>query len=101
MRGARFVAVAVLAGVATSAGVAGAGSEEPVDISMAIIVNNVPVDENVAGFKERMAELGYVEGDNVSYNERNAQGQTANADLVARQSVDDEPDLIYVVGTPI
>lgn len=75
--------------------------DETFEISVAIIVNNVPVDENVAGFKQRMAELGYVEGENVEYTERNAQGQTANADLVARQSVEDDPDLIYVVGTPI
>jgi putative ABC transport system substrate-binding protein len=101
MRGAKLVAAAVVVGGTTWVGTVGAGSEEPVEISMAIIVNNVPVDENVAGFKERMEELGYVEGENVVYTERNAQGQTANADLVARQSVDDEPDLIYVVGTPI
>lgn len=101
---ARSAAVLATVGLLLSGCAATDGSTETEDVksvSVAIIVNNGPVDENLAGFKERMVELGYVEGETIQYNERNAQGQTANADLVARQSVDDNPDAIYVVGTPI
>jgi putative ABC transport system substrate-binding protein len=75
--------------------------EERIRIGMAIIVNNLPVDQNLEGFKTTMQENGYVEGVNVEYTERNAFGRTADSDLVARQTVDEGPDLIYVVGTPI
>lgn len=77
------------------------GGEESVNISMAIIVDNLPVDENVRGFKTRMEEAGYVVGETIEYRERNAFGQIDKSELIARQSVDDNPDLIYVVGTPI
>jgi putative ABC transport system substrate-binding protein len=76
-------------------------ADERTRIGMAIIVNNLPVDQNVEGFKVTMAENGYVEGQNIEYTERNAFGRTADSDLIARQTVQEEPDLIYVVGTPI
>jgi putative ABC transport system substrate-binding protein len=90
------------AGATTSPGANGTpGGEEMVNVSMAIIVNNLPVDQNLEGFKTTMQAAGYVEGTNINYVERNAFGKTADSDLIAKQTVDDEPDAIYVVGTPI
>lgn len=80
---------------------AGSDGEEVVEISMAIIVDNLPVDENVRGFKTRMEEAGYAVGESIEYRERNAFGQIDQSELIARQSYDDEPYLVYVVGTPI
>ncbi len=79
----------------------GATTPERTRISMAIIVNNLPVDQNIEGFKQTMEANGYIEGQNIEYTERNAFGKTADSDLIAKQTVDENPDLIYVVGTPI
>jgi putative tryptophan/tyrosine transport system substrate-binding protein len=99
------VAAATISGGGVSMAVAQDAEQLPADertrIDMAIIVNNLPVDQNVEGFKVTMAENGYVEGQNIEYTERNAFGRTADSDLIAKQTVDEQPDLIYVVGTPI
>jgi putative ABC transport system substrate-binding protein len=99
------VTAALILAAAPSGAFAQDASQLPADertrIGMAIIVNNLPVDQNVEGFKATMEANGYIEGQNIEYTERNAFGRTADSDLIAKQTVDERPDLIYVVGTPI
>lgn len=96
-----LVVLAALLLTACADGSGGGDDDDVKEISMAIIVDNLPVDENVRGFRTRMEEAGYVVGETVDFRERNAFGQIDKSELIARQSYDDEPDLVYVVGTPI
>jgi putative ABC transport system substrate-binding protein len=58
------------------------------------------LDDAVAGFKEGMAELGYVEGENVSYIYEGATNSIDTLDSVAQGLVEADVDLILSVTTP-
>lgn len=51
------------------------------------------------GFKSRMAELGYVEGQNVRYDFYNAKGSTETLNSFAKKMVQDKVDLIVTSST--
>ena len=60
---------------------------------------DVLVDVEV-GFKDGMAELGYQEGENVTYVYRNIQGNMENLDQFAQELVDEGVDIIVSITTP-
>jgi putative ABC transport system substrate-binding protein len=64
----------------------------------ALIVNEqfVPAFE---GFKKKMAELGYKEGKNVSYDLQNAKGNNSVLQRLAQRLVQEKPDLIVTSTT--
>ncbi len=64
------------------------------------IVTHPALDAAAAGFVEALAAAGYVEGDNVTYERENAQGEMANATIIAKKLVGDKCDLILTVATP-
>jgi putative ABC transport system substrate-binding protein len=68
-------------------------------IGIALTSSFKVIDDNVAAFKAELAKKGYVEGKNVKYVTKNAQGQVSNISLVARSVVDTKPDLIFTLGT--
>jgi putative ABC transport system substrate-binding protein len=51
------------------------------------------------GFKAEMAELGYVEGENITYDAPDAGADMSGAQSIAEQFVADEVDLIFVAGS--
>ncbi len=69
-------------------------------IGITVIVEHPVLALVEQSFKERMAELGWVEGQNVEYESKNAQGDAANASAIAKQFVDTKKDLIFGLGTP-
>jgi len=54
----------------------------------------------IHGFKAEMAELGYVEGENITYDFQQAGGDTEKMGQIAEQFVADEVDLILTTSTP-
>lgn len=64
------------------------------------IVSHPALDAVVEGFKEALAEEGFVEGENVEYDIQNAQGEMATASSIAQKFVSDDVDLILSVATP-
>jgi len=62
----KFIRIAIFFIIA-SVLLAACGSEKAKTYTVGVI-NIVPgLDGNVAGFKDGMAELGYIEGDNINY----------------------------------
>ena len=56
------------------------------------------LDPAVAGFKEGMTQLGYIEGKNIVYDiQRATEGQTERLRQIAQNYVQQEVDLIYAV----
>jgi putative ABC transport system substrate-binding protein len=52
------------------------------------------------GFKEGMADLGYTEGEKVTYLQRNANGDMDALQRFAQEFVDEQVDLIVTITTP-
>jgi putative ABC transport system substrate-binding protein len=69
-------------------------------IGITQIVTHPALDATVDGFIQALADAGYVEGQNVTYDRQNAQGDMANATTIAQKFVGDKVDLILSVATP-
>jgi putative ABC transport system substrate-binding protein len=65
------------------------------------VVNLTPVlEDTVTGFKESMAELGYIEGENITYIYEGSTGDIGKLDPVAQDLVEADVDLILSITTP-
>jgi putative ABC transport system substrate-binding protein len=64
------------------------------------ILNGATIFSEIAdGFKAKMTELGYVEGENIIYDVRQSNGDRAEEQQILKQFVADEVDLIFVFPT--
>jgi putative tryptophan/tyrosine transport system substrate-binding protein len=59
-----------------------------------------PWHSNTDGFRDRLRELGYVEGRTVSFEVRAAQGDPTRLLQLATELVHQQPDLLYCVAGP-
>jgi putative ABC transport system substrate-binding protein len=73
---------------------------ENVTIGMMKIVSHPALDAIQAAFLETLAEGGYVEGENLTIIDGNAEGDIATLTTIAQQFVDEEVDLIASTSTP-
>ncbi len=94
-----IVAVLALTLVCT-AGCGGAPPEETYKIGITQIVTHAALDACREGFIDQMADEGYVEGENVEYILRNAEGDLSVAATIAEYFVTEEVDLIFSIATP-
>ena len=69
-------------------------------IGVTKIVAHAALDADEKGFEAGLASAGFKEGVNVTYLRRNAQGDMAMADVIARDLVTEKPDLIHAIATP-
>ena len=97
-----FLPVVVCAlGVAMSlAACSDGGAETGRDLTIGLVTNNPNGMRNVSGFVEGMADLGYTEGENVTYL---FAGEPVTGDDLERaldEMVQAEVDLIFTAGTP-
>ena len=78
----------------------GCGSSKEYKIGITQIVTHPALDANKQGFKDKLAELGFVEGDNVTYIDKSPEGDMTLAATIAKQFVDEGVDLILAIATP-
>lgn len=71
----------------------------PLKVGITQIVEHPSLDAARQGFIERMAELGYAEGADVTYDIQSAQGDLATAQTIARKFQSDGVDLILAIAT--
>jgi putative ABC transport system substrate-binding protein len=77
----------------------GCGPEKP-KVYRVGIVSGVEAFATIGdGFKAGMAELGYVEGENIAYDVQDAKGDPAETERALEQFVADEVDLIFAFPT--
>lgn len=74
---------------------------EPLEIAIVQIVSHDSLDQIVQGIKDGLAEGGYVEGENLTIEFHNAEGDINLLSTIAEQVVSNEPDLIFAVTTPV
>jgi len=85
--------------------VAGCAAEEAEEekvytVCITQIATHPDLDSNRQGIKDAMAEKGFVEGENVEFIERNAEGDMTVAASIADYFVSQKPDLIHAITTP-
>ena len=69
-------------------------------IGITQIVTHPALDRSRDGFIAQMAEEGFVEGENVEYILRNAEGDMSTAASIAEYFVAEKVDLIFSIATP-
>ena len=103
----KFISL-LLTGVLSMAMLTGCNSpdENPsegrnINVGIAQFAEHGSLDNCVTGFKEGMAEAGFVEGENVTYDLQNAQADMAVGNQIAQNMVANSYDLICAVATPM
>lgn len=95
---------ALLLGVSLAAtgcgGDTAAGSSDMVRIGITQIVEHPSLDAAREGFKRAMTENGYTEGENITFDEQNAQNDQATATSIASKFASDGVDLVLAIATP-
>ena len=94
----------VIAASVLSAAVALAGCSKKSDGKLAIgviqLVEHNALDANYQGFVDGLKEAGYVDGENITIDYQNAQGEQANCTTIADKFVSDKKDMIFAIATP-
>lgn len=77
-----------------------AADGEVIRIGAIQLVEHDALDAAYQGFVDGLAEAGYVDGQNISIDFQNAQGEQANCATIADKFVSDSVDLILAIATP-
>jgi len=98
-------ATACASGGSTSSAAAGsqaasAAAEKKFKIGIVQLVEHPALDAAYKGFVDGLAKAGYVDGQNITLDYQNAQGEQANCQTIATKLVDDKSDLILAIATP-
>lgn len=99
-------ATACSAGSTTSAAgaasqVASAATEQKkFKIGIVQLVEHPALDAAYKGFVDGLKEAGYVDGQNITLDYENAQGEQPNCQTIATKLVNDKSDLILAIATP-
>lgn len=88
-----------LVGCGSSSG-SPAGDSGKKTISVIQYAPHGSLDNCYTGLLEGLAESGYKEGENLTVNFQNAQGDVANSDLMAKNMMAQKPDMIVGIATP-
>ena len=75
-------------------------SDSSVSVGMIQYMEHGSLDAASEGFIDGLADQGYVEGENLSLIQNNAQGDASNADAIVSRFVNDNVDLIFANATP-
>lgn len=75
-------------------------NEEMYTVCITQIATHPDLDNNRQGIIDGMAEMGYIEGENVEFVVRNAEGDMTSAASIAEYFVSLNPDIIQAITTP-
>jgi putative ABC transport system substrate-binding protein len=71
-----------------------------IKIGVTQIVSHPALDGDAKGFEKALADAGFKEGANVTYDRQNAQGDMANAQTIAQKFLDAKVDMVHSIATP-
>lgn len=69
-------------------------------IGITQLMEHKSLDAAYKGFVDGLAELGYRDGENITLDYQNAQGEQINCNTIAQKLVQDKCDLILAIATP-
>lgn len=76
------------------------GGKKVYKVCITQIATHPDLDSNRQGIIDAMAEKGFIEGDNVEFTVRNAEGDMTTAASIADYFVSLKPDIIHAITTP-
>lgn len=76
-------------------------TESPEKYRVGILCGLDFFEDTVDGFKEKMSELGYIEGKNITYDFYHSNSDMDTARIILNKFVKDEVDLIFVMPTEV
>ncbi|MFR2965717.1 MAG: ABC transporter substrate binding protein [Anaerovoracaceae bacterium] len=74
--------------------------KEVFKIGVIQLVKHDALDSAYEGFVDELAEMGYVDGENIEIEYQNASNDQSNCLTIAESMVNDEKDLIFAIATP-
>ena len=96
-----FLSLLVAACGGSTAENPGAGdAPKDITIGMVTIASHPSLDAIQQGVKDRLAEAGYVNGENITILEGNAEGDIATLTTIIQRYIDEDVDLIVATTTP-
>jgi len=95
-----FAAIAIGAILAGCRGAIAPPTPEAIHFTIGLVTNNPNGLRNVQGFRDEMAELGYIEGENVAYMFAGHPTKGDELDAILESMVEAGVDLIFTAGTP-
>ncbi len=97
----RYIALGLIIIVTLALAACGSASDEDNrHFTIGLVTNNPNGLRNVQGFKDGMTELGYIEGEDVTYIFEGAPIKGDELDAFLERLVEAEVDLIFTAGTP-
>lgn len=78
----------------------GCSKTSKIKIGVIQLVEHQALDASYQGFVDGLKEAGYVDGENITIDYQNAQGEQANCQTIAQKLVNDRDDLILAIATP-
>lgn len=75
-------------------------SAKKLKIGIIQLIEHPALDNAYKGFVDGLSEAGYVDGENITIDYQNAQGEQANCVTIANKLINDKDDLIYAIATP-
>lgn len=94
-----MTAIAV-AGLALSGCSKKSSENKVIKIGIIQLVEHPALDKNREGFIDGLKDAGYIDGQNISLDIHNAQGDQGNCVTIANKLVNDKDDLIFAIATP-
>ena len=94
----KLLAIALLAAAVVATSPSGQ-TEGMKQVGILQLADHGALDAAREGFVDRLAELGYVDGDNIQINFFNAQGDQSNLQLMSTQLVSGNSDVVLAIGT--
>ncbi|ERJ11167.1 ABC transporter substrate-binding protein [Haloplasma contractile] len=95
----RVISIIVLT-VVVLMGCQNGNSDDVIKIGITQIVEHPALDRNREGFIKGLESRGFIDGENIKIDVKNAQGDTASAQLIADTFVSNKVDLIMAIATP-
>lgn len=92
---------AASSGAASAAASGGNTAEKTYTIGVAQYNTHPAMDNSLKGFQEALTDAGFIEGENVTYNIQNAQGDNSTCTTVASTMANQHPDLVLAIATPM
>lgn len=78
-----------------------AAQDDQLDVAVIQLVTHSSLDDIRQGIYDGLAEHGYVEGENLTIDYQNAEGDLNILSTIAQNVVAEEPDLIFAITTPV
>ena len=92
-----FTITALVAGMTVGCG--NQNDKEAYQIGIVKLVTHTAADAASDGFKQALADNGFVEGENITFIEQNGQNEQSNLQSIAQSFISEEVDLICAVST--